>query len=254
MTKRVVAIIVAIVIIFFLACGGYQILSSNITRINSTTSVGEIGNIILSFTSIAVTLFLGIIVYFQSERINTLEASQYDVFLGVEKIGDATSFPSGMIEISENTNNLNLYAKLFETMHNDELELYAHIQMSTQTQNTFLSLIFVTRNVVLITSLCFKGISVQIETSGSNNQDAKLCKNFIINAIPVCRFLTDNSRFLFGISLHGVDKSKIEKIHISIDLVAEDQFGRSHSSKVEFNMVKIDEELCLISSKSKSKK
>lgn len=251
MAKRVVVIIVVMAIIIFLACSGYEILSSNITEIDSKASVGEIGNIVLSFTSILVSLMLGIIVYFQSERINTLEASQYDVFLGVEKIDDSTSFASEMIEISEDSDDLSHYAKLFETVYDDELEIYAHIQMSEQAQKSFLPLLFTTRNALLITSLCFKRIGVQIEVQECNNRRYKLSKDLLINAIPVCRFLPDNSHFLLGISLHGVDKSKIEKANMSIELVAEDQFGRKHSSKIELYMVRIDKELRLISSKSK---
>lgn len=253
MTKRakIIAVIVVVAIIALLTYFGYKILSSNITEIDSKTSVGEIGDIVLSFFSVTVSLVLGIIVYFQSERINTLEASQYDVFLGVEKVDESTSFASEMIEISDNTENSSLGARLFETTHNDELKLYAHVQMSEQAQKTFLPLSFVTRNTLLITSLCINRIGIRVEIQEGDNQKSKLSKDLQISTAPIYRFLPNNSHFLLGINLHGVDKSTINKINISVDVIAEDQFGRKHSLKIDLDMIKIDKELRLISSKSK---
>lgn len=250
-TKRVVIIIVIAAMVAFLAYSGYEILSSSITEIDSKSSVGEIGNIILSFISITVSLLLGIVVYFQSERINTLEVSQYDVFIGVEKIDDSASFASEMVEISDGVDNLSRCAKLFETIYNDELELYAHIQVSEQAQKTFIPLSFVTRNTLLITSLCIKEIGVQIETQKRDNQKDKLSNALSMSTSPICRFLPDDSHFLLGISLHGIDKSIIKKVNISIDIIAEDQFSRIHPLKVDLDIIGIDKELRLISSKSK---
>ena len=215
--------------------------------IETKTTVGEISAILLNFGSILVSILLAIFVYFQSERINTLEATQYDVFIGVEKIDSSASFATEMVLLSKNNSNLSKYAKLFETTCDDNLALYAYVHISDKSENTFLPFIFITRNTPLITAIIVKKISVTLDCHENENYQ----KDFPLDSLPVYKFLSDENRFLFGLGIHGVDKKNIEKGKIQIEFEIEDQIGRTHEKTVELCMVKLDKELRLISSKSK---
>lgn len=252
MIKRIVMIISIIAVLCIIAYCGYSFLFSNITEVDTKSTVGEISGILLSFSSIVVSILLGIFVYFQAERINTLEVTQYDVFLGVEKIDDSISLATEMILLSKNKSDLAQYAKLFETTCANELALYAYVHISDKSEKTFLPFVFVTRNTPLITAIHIKKILLNMDYKECHCKGKKnIKKDFIVDAAPVYKFLSDQSRFIFGLGIHGVHKSEIEKADVQIELVAEDQLGRMHLKKIEVSMVRIDKEIRLISSKSK---
>lgn len=252
MIKRILLIISIITLLCIIAHCGYGFLFSNITEVDTKATIGEISDILLSFSSIAVSILLGIFVYFQSERINALEATQYDVFLGVEKIDNSISLATEMVLLSNNKTDLTQYAKLFETTCANELALYAYVHISDKSEKTFLPFVFVTRNTPLITAIHIKKIMLNIDYQEHHSQGKKSSKkDFLVDATPIYKFLSDQSRFVLGLGIHGVDKSKIEKADVRIELVAEDQLGRMHPKKVELSMVRIDKEIRLISSKSK---
>ena len=252
MLKRILMIISTIAVLCIIAYCGCNFLSSRITEIYTTATVGEISDIVLSFSSIAVSILLGIFVYFQSERINALEATQYDVFLGVEKIDDSISLATEMVLLSKNNTDLSQQAKLFETTCDSDLALYAYVYVSEQPEKTFLPLVFVTRNIPLITAIDIKKILLNIDYQECRNQGKKTSKkNFLVDALPIYKILSDQSRFILGLSIHGVDKSKIEKADVRIEFVVEDQLGRLHPKTIELSMVSIDKEIRLISSKTK---
>lgn len=251
MIKRILMIISIITVLCLIAYCGYGFLFSNIAEVDKRATIGEISDILLNFSSIAVSILLGIFVYFQSERINALEATQYDVFLGVEKIDNSISLATEMVLLSKNNTDLSHYAKLFETTCADDLALYAYVHIADNSEKTFLPFVFVTRNTPLITAIHINKVFLDIDYQEHHSQGKKNSKkDFLVDALPIYKFLSDQSRFVLGLGIHGVDKSKIEKADVRIELVAEDQLGRKHSKKIELAMVRIDKEIRLISSKS----
>lgn len=251
MIKRILVICFAIVLLVIIAYLGCGFLFSNITEIDTKATIGELSGILLNFSSITVSIMLGIFVYLQSERINALEATQYDIFFGVEKIDDSTSLATEMILLSKSNTDLSRCAKLFQATRTNELALYAYVHILDKPEIAFLPFVFVTRNTPLITAIHIKKILLNIDYQAHCGQGMENSEGgFLVDAPPIYKFLPNQSRFILGLGIHGVDKSKIEKADIQLELIAEDQLGRLHPKKIKLSMLRIDKELRLISSKS----
>lgn len=245
--KRRLTILAFCFLLVGIGYSGLKLLLSEVTELDKTSSIGEISDIILSYLSIFVTIILGIVVYWQAERINKLETGQYDVFLGAEKLDFTTSIGTQLLLL--NRTNLQSKIKLFETMVNNRIGLLANISLQEGNEGLQFPFLFITRNVPLITSVCVRQIDVKIQHY-SDSQKSDLIKKFPIDANPVCRFLPDKSEFTVCLSVNGIEKQHIEKVKIKIYFEVEDQLKRTHSIEAEMDVEQINGNLCMISSRS----
>lgn len=261
--KRCIVILVSCFLIIGLGYLGLRILLSKVTELNTASSIGEISDIVLSYFSIFVSIMLGIVVYWQAERINKLESTQYDVFLGAEKLHCGASIGTQLLLLSKKNSHSQI--TLFETKFNNCFGLLANISLQEEintkqerddspqdrTDNLPLTFLFVTRNTPLITSLQVKQIDLTIQHY-SESKKKDIVKKYPIDANPVFIFLSDKSEFNVCLSVNGVEKKHIETVKIRILYEVEDQLERTHSIMSEIVVEQIDGEICMISSKSNS--
>lgn len=159
--KNIMRTIAIVIVVCAIPAGCGIFLFSHITNVTTSATIGEIGTIILSLISVVITILLGYFVYMQSERIHALEETQYDVFLGVEKIDTSISFPSEMLLLCKSTSS---DIRLFEGIVCNDLSLYAHTTLIKGCSSaTVLPLVITTRNTPLITALCLKEINLSVD-------------------------------------------------------------------------------------------
>lgn len=243
------AFLILVFCLFFLAIGhtGLKVLLSKITELDTSSSVGEISDIILSYFSIIVTIMLSVFVYWQAERINKLEAAQYDVFLGAEKLDCSRSIGTELLLL--NQSRVPSEVKVFETAVNNQFGLVANISLQEGKESLQLPFLFITRNTPLITALKIKQIDVIIKFySNSKKDDYK--KYFPVLVNPIYRFLSDKSEFILFFSINGIEKKNIEKVKIRVHFEVEDQLKRNHAIESEMEVEQRYSELCMISSRS----
>lgn len=243
------AFLILVFCLFFIVMGhtGLKFLVSQITEFDTSSSIGEISDIVLSYFSIFVTIMLSIFVYWQAERINKLEAAQYDVFLGAEKLDCSRSIGTELLLLSQSR--VLSKVKVFETTVNNQFGLVANISLQEGDESLQLPFLFITRNTPLITALQIKRIDLKIKYySNSKKNDFK--QSFSVYVNPIYRFLSDGSEFALMFSINGVDRKHIEKVKIKVHFDVEDQIKRNHSIESEMEVEQRYSELCMISSRS----
>lgn len=249
MVRKIVWIVAVGLLVCVTGYFGFTYLMTFVTELNTTTSIGELCDIVLNFTAIFVTVLLGIVVYFQSERINKLEAAQYDVFIGIEKIDFSAAMGNEWRLISDSKDGKEKNIKLFRDVADEGLSLLAHAHMGERQEKLFIPFAFVTRNTPLITGIQVKRIDIAYNKI-VNGRKRHSNVHFAIDAYPICCVLPDNSHFMLHLGIHGVRKEDVEGMEVKFYFNVTDQLKRSHAITTEVNLSKIHEELRILSSRT----
>lgn len=201
--------------------------------------------LLFDYFSIAITLLLGVIVYFQSKKINSLEATQYDVFIGVEDIDYEFDFGSFWA-----TDKSNADFRISHMFTSSKKALLSNIDIGEGRGKTILlPLVFVTKNNPLIVKLDFQKVIVEART-----RTMVVCdKVFEHNEGVIKTILADNSRLTFGFGLTIPEKYNIDEIHLQFDIELENQSGyrQKLQSSVSLCRIREDDDFVLTSSCSR---
>lgn len=231
---------ISVVWVGFLLC--------NISSLSTEATIGEIGDITFSLVGVITSVLLSYLVSVQSEMSYTLEASQYDIFLGVEKIDSSIIPPTEMMTLYKDNSSP---ISLFEDANSNGLAWYVHVQLSNRAQLTMLPLVFITKNTPLITSLHFESVNFAITCSDESQEcDVPCNKKFSMKGVDIYKFLPDQSRFILCLGIHGISADEIRTLTAQIELSVNDQWGRNIRERIEVSVVKIDGTLYLADSRS----
>lgn len=248
--KRVALPILVTITFILLGCVGFKYALSHITKVETVSSVGEISEIILSFISLFVTIILGVIVYQQSDRINSLEATQYSVFLGANQLDLSLPMGTEFLLLSKKTDSQSRI-KLFQIVDSDDLGLQVNISLSEGSNSIDLPFRLITRNTPLITSIDLDKIVLRIRYIRDSNR-CDYTDDFPINSMPINRFIEDQSNFTLRILLNGVPTSQIRRVFLKFKFRLSDQYSREHVIENTMIVEQRYGKFCLLSTQSSS--
>lgn len=200
----------------------------------------------INYLSLAVTVLLGIVVYEQAQKINNLEISQYEVFLGVTGLDN--DYSMGDVLLMENSH-LESGFQLVHSYGNTAKSFLTNLQLDIGPREKVIlfPLMFVVKSSTLITALLFQKIALEISagelTSGR--------KEFIGDAEPIYELFEDNSKFVFAIGTMIPKNLEIEEVIVTLDITVNDQICREHQKKVIVKLNNINNTFYLCSSESR---
>lgn len=210
----------------------------------------EVLDLFNSFTdyfSLGITLFLGVIVYRQSQKINDLESSQYDVFIGADGLDYSLDSLSDVL--AESTAEQSDFS-IRRDISGGKKSFYTYLKTNfpDKRQQVFLPISFITRNQPLIVSLKFSEISLAItESNGKKSAPQK----FFNHAEPIHGTFENDTRFLFGISFLLPNSMRIGQVFLHLRIDAADQLGRITPLEITITLQNVDKRLYLLSTQTK---
>lgn len=238
----ILSLLLAIPIIFWNCIRNSNILDFILNEW-STTPV-ELWESIITYLSMGFTLLLGVIVYYQSQKINALESSQYDIFIGIDRLDYSWDFKDALIGECNKEQEFSIVQSFSEGAHGYLTTLNVDINQDLKKKPLFIPLSFITKNCPLITSLDFQKISLSIVF-----EDDKIYqKEFYNSAKPIYTILCDGSRFSFGIGMMLSSNLEIAKVSLCIKFDISDQIQRIHSKTVSVDLEKVSDNFYLSSS------
>lgn len=185
----------------------------------------------ISVISICVTIILGIIVYFQSEHINHLEASQFDVFVGIETL-------ESTLELGENYffqfASSNSFA-VSQTIVGDEVQYLTYLPIDysqgKDESKMVIPFIFVTKNRPLITNITLEKLAISL-----HNKDCKtIAKEFTgkHGENNISKLMENSSRLSFGIIMSSIPNlNALTQVNIDFFVTVSDQLSRLHKLQI----------------------
>lgn len=246
--KKSIVFIAIITLIALIGYCGFSFLRSSVTEIDTKSSIGELSEIVLSFATIVITIVLSLFVYNQAERINKLEAAQYDVFLGIERLDFNENLDTELQQISNPIKKRHNDVKLFKGIVNEKVMLVAHVHMGDGEDTIFIPFVFVTRNTPLITSLQLKKINIELPLT--KNGQRKQIPPFYVDANPVHNVLSDKSYFVLNLGIHGIGQDDVDKMKVTFEMTVTDQLKRNHMFKSQAELSRIHTDIRLLSSQT----
>lgn len=202
-------------------------------------------NAIIDYLSLGITLLLGVIVYRQSQKINDLESSQYDVFIGATGLDHSLAPLSGIL-VENSADRSDFFVK--QSVEAKSFFTHLKTNFPDRHRQVFLPIVSVTRNHPLIVSLKFSEIQmVIVESNGKKTVPQK----FLNRADPIYGIFEDNTQFLFGIDFMLPDRMRVGQVLLRLYIDAADQIGRVTPLEIAIQMQAVDKHLHLVSSQTK---
>lgn len=196
--RTTIVISLAILFVLFIPCLLVYLLSSqSFTKYISTTldiNNSEFIDICINYCSLSFSLLLGIVVYFQSQRINDLEITQYSTFLGVEDVDYSVDLGNRIFGQQAQSD--------FWVSHNfssDRKVILAGVNLFRRgaAKSIVVPLVFITKNQPLIVSLHFQRVELQLMNRGT-----VICNQTLENVnSPIHSLLCNESRFVVGLGM-----------------------------------------------------
>lgn len=208
----------------------------------------EVFDSIVNYLSMGFTILLGVVVYYQAQKINDLESTQYDLFIGVDKLDYSFAFDDIFIKNTSQDSNFYVVQSFSKTRKNFLVNL--NIGLSEKEKPIFLPLSFVTKNQLVITSLHFKEIYLTIITEDAKEYKQKFSNSN--NVEPIHGIFTDDSNFLFGVGMMIPDSFKVDRLKLMLDVEVHDQIGRNYISKIQVSLKNVSNFYYLESSESQA--
>lgn len=199
------------------------------------------------YLSLGITLFLGVIVYRQSQKINDLESSQYDVFIGTDGMDDSLT-PFSDVLVEDTICRSDFFIKQGVSGGKMSFFTYLKTNFPDNRQLMFLPISFVTRNQPIIVSLKFSEISLVIIESNGRKSDPQ---KFLNHAEPIHWIFENDSRFLLGIGFMLPEAMTVGQILLQIRIDVADQLGRITPLILLMTLQNIDKRLYLLSTQTK---
>lgn len=208
-------------------------ISNLITKTLDTDNVTFLG-LFLDYYSISITLILGIVVYYQSDRINNLEASQYNLYIGVDDLDYTFNF--GNYFASDRCSSDFNISHIFTS---SKKALRSTVNIGEGDGKTLLiPLVFITKNNPLIVSINFQSVDLL-----AREKNTTLCKEtFHRSGGDIKTLLCDGSKFIFGFGLVIPESYNPDEIHLQFDVIVKDQNSNSQNMKTSVSLYRIKPE------------
>lgn len=250
-SRSVISTAMALVVLLIIPIMFWKYIRSSlvpefVAREWSTTPV-ELWEGVITYLSMGFTLLLGIIVYHQSQKINNLDSSQYDIFIGIDKLDYSIDFKDVLIKDYDYNSEFSIIQSFSEEKLGFLTALNVHVKGDDiKDKIVFIPLSLITKNHLLITSIDFKKISLAIYSKSKEIYQ----QDFYNYANPYYTILGDSSRFSFGVGMVLPSNTDISKISISIHYEIGDQINRTHKKSTSVDLERISDNYYLSSSKS----
>lgn len=199
---------------------------------------------IMDYLSLSYAVLLGMVVYRQTERINQLEATQYDMYVGVESI-DYSCNLAGTFATNIKAGG-NRFTQVLGKA--EPIVLFNVEGITAGDAGAFLiPLSFVVKSQPLVTSVCFERMCLNIlDKSEQQIWQGEYNVNETINAI-----FADGSHLIFCLGLILPKQRSIGEIDFNLTMVLENQIGQKQKVKCSAIMVWAESKFNILSSYSK---
>lgn len=205
---------------------------------------GEVFSSIVDYVSVVSTLLLGIVAFQQSKKIDSLEGSKYDVYIGINGLDYSYAFPNVLVEEHISTDDF----LIVQDILNGKKNFFTSLNIGDQgsSKPIFIPLSFTTKNQPLIVSLDFQRISLTVLA-----MDQTQYKQQFINARgPSYWQLENDSQFILGVGLMLPTSLEIDQLALAIQVVAKDQLERQNQFNITVKLKSIEKKYHLISSRT----
>jgi len=225
-------IIVLHIILSFETCSNW------IVNVLGTSDKKELIGYVFEYISIISSLSLGILVYFQSQRINNLEATQFCSYLAVIDVNYSFDMDEKLnvnpIDGNKSSNSKNafsvgyflssqkktLFTSIIATY--DDQDDYQH----NRYKGYYIPLEFVSKNQPLIVAMDFQSINIELTSSNLTGPSNKVYSGkFYSETGKVFTPLENDSHFTFNINLITNRSLEFNEIKLKLTIIAEDQNG-----------------------------
>lgn len=205
---------------------------------------GAVFNSIANYVSVGATLLLGIVTYQQSKKIDGLEGSKYDVYIGINGLDYSYAFPTFLVEEHMPTDDF----LIMQDVSNGKKNFFTSLKIGGEKSSkpVFIPLVFTTKNQPLIVSLDFQKISLAVLAT----DQVEYKQRFINTMGPSYWQLENDSRFIVGIGMMLPSSLEIDQLALTIQLVATDQLERQNQFNITVKLKSIEKRYHLISSQS----
>ena len=164
----------------------------------------EILSIFVTVSSTVVSFIIAIVVYYQTQKSNDLEATNYSIFLGVDRIDENIHFGDEHVFVDTAYNDNEPKKACVSVMESTEkLSMCLNVSQNCGEEIINIPLIFTTRNKPLITTLTFK--KTTIELSYISPEDNSKVEN-VFNNVNIHRILKDESEFVLFVLIDKIKK------------------------------------------------
>ena len=224
------AIAFPIVLVVLLSIPAVASYISNTLKLDNESFIG----FSIDYISLAISIFLGIIVYYQSQQINDLEMSQHDIYLGVENLDYAFDF-GDYLAVDKTASSFNS-AFFFSA---EKKVILTNINVGINKGKPLLfPLVFITKNQPLIVSFSIKSIDVTVK---ENNITAY---NGVhpIGGQPINAILKDDSRFIVGVGMIVPVEKCIDETHLCFLIEIENQNGHKQTIQSMVSLLRPNQE------------
>ena len=210
-------ILVVIVPLLMLVLLSWQEVSSYIAQ-TLTEANSRFIEICISYFSLATSLLLGVVVYFQSQRINDLEIVQHSSFLRIVDVDYSADLGDCIYVPIKKTG---FVISHYFTTESKRILSSIDFTRGRQARTIVLPLVFITKNQPLITSIHFKSVKVTLKAAGKEIDQ----RTFKSDCEPIYALLCNESRILFDFGMMIPDSWEIDEITIRFFLELQDQSG-----------------------------
>lgn len=249
-SKAIVVTLIATTLISLLPCSLVMLLSSDrfVDYLKNTLQLtnGEFAEVSIGFFSTAISLLLGIVVYFQAQRINEIEIKKNATYLGVQDVDYSVDF--GNLLFGDNGQHGLIVSHNFTT-NKKVIVTSVNFLRRGDPKSIVIPLVFITKNEPLIVSLDFKKVTVTLMEQGT-----QICsRSFESDNAPICSLLCDDSHFVVGFGMLLPREWNVDQIQLEFLINVEDQNGvtRKATPAVVLHSIGSASGFYLTSSKSK---
>lgn len=220
--RMLVVVIIALIVIVMLPIVVCYLLSQAIvtTYLNQilTEPNSNFLQICVGYLSLATTLLLGVVVYFQSNRINDLEVAQYSSFLGILDV-DYTVDLDNCIYVPNGQKGFIISYHFADK--NKSMLSSVDFSGGGQVKSVVLPLVFTTKNQQLITSIHYKSVEVALRFAGTEIARRK----FESKSGPIYALLDNESKFSLGFGMLMPDDWNADEVELHFSVCLKDQNG-----------------------------
>lgn len=246
----IVLIVVVLFIIPVLITIITKVLFANDLEITKAIGYNDIAGLIAQYYSVFLTLVLSVIVFLQTEKINTLEKKDYDFYIGINRVENAFELGNTFFISDSPQTYLDKSFNLVHSVYNDKVIHFININLdSTSNDFKIIPINLITKNKLIISSISINEINLKINFSNSNI--APLKKEMQGNSSIISGCFDNNSEILFGIGLH-IPKYNDDMYSIDIEMQLEvrDQYENIMRFVVSSSILSENNKYYLVSSKT----
>lgn len=200
--------------------------------------------IILDYFSILLNLALGVVVFWQVERINALQMTQNETFLRVENLDYSFSYEDARLTIDKSNEGYNV-AHVFTQ---DKKAILTHVNIGKgQGKPLFLPIRFITSNQQMIVSLALTNVKIFAKERNRILSN----KTYPIGGDTIETVLANDSKFIIGLGMIVPKESHIDELHLAFVLILENQDRTTQKLRINITLLRTQEDTDFVISSSR---